>query len=75
MPCRCFTSHTLACRADALHSYSTPCSTAHLPMPLLPHPFVQVFEYVLDHLRARRFADPAPSALPREERVLSLLAR
>jgi len=44
-------------------------------MPLFPHPFVQVFEYVLDHLRARRFADPAPSALPREERVLSLLAR
>ena len=48
-----------------------PCT---LSPPLHPRP-QQVFEYVLDHLRARRFADPAPSALPREERALELLAR
>lgn len=52
-----------------------PC---HLRLPAASKPCctaAQAFEYVLDYLRARRFADPAPSALPREERALELLAR
>ncbi|KAL4448314.1 hypothetical protein ABPG75_005533 [Micractinium tetrahymenae] len=34
----------------------------------------KIFEYVLDHLRSRRFND-SPSTLPKDERTLSLLAR
>lgn len=34
----------------------------------------KIFEYVLDHLRSRRFGD-SPSTLPKDERTLTLLAR
>lgn len=81
-PCGCACKRALAAHpwARVLLLHCAPharkpvglCAMAK-PRPLHPAA-LQIFEYVLDHLRSRRFGD-SPSTLPKDERTLTLLAR